>query len=54
MPTKGPPTLREAFERRCYLNAVTDPAVVKELWAAEVARREAARKKQKGGKGRHE
>lgn len=53
-----PPTAEEAFRRRCFLNAVTDPAAVDALWAAEKARLEsasagakaAAREKAKAGR----
>lgn len=53
-----PPTAEQAFRRRCYLNAVTDPATVDRLWAEEKARlaaREAAAKetrKEKARRGR--
>jgi hypothetical protein len=31
----APPTMEQAFRRRCYLNAVTDPATVDRLWVVE-------------------
>lgn len=43
MPRKAPPTARQMFTRRCYLNAVTDPAEVHRLWAEESTRRKAAK-----------
>jgi hypothetical protein len=54
----APPTMEQAFRRRCYLNAVTDPAAVDRLWAAErerLAKAEAAaveRAKQRRREGR--
>jgi hypothetical protein len=30
-----PPTMEQAFRRRCYLNGVTDQWKVDKLWAAE-------------------
>lgn len=53
-----PPTAERAFRRRCFLNAVTDPAAVDALWAAErerLARAEADAKaaaKERAKKGR--
>lgn len=41
-PAGRAPTAEELFRRRCFLNAVTDPAAVDRLWAAEKGRREKA------------
>lgn len=41
---------KQAFRRRCYLNAVTDPAVVEQLWTEERARRAEKSKGTKKGK----
>lgn len=54
------PTAEQLFRRRCYLNAVTDPAIVARLWAAEkerlaaadAAAKEKARRGRKLGGGR--
>lgn len=45
---KAPPSEREAFASQCYLNGVTDPAAVEELWAARQKRRADAQPKSKG------
>jgi len=38
LPAPEPPTAEQAFRRRCYLNGITDPARVRDLWADEKAR----------------
>lgn len=59
-----PPGAEQLFRRRCYLNAVTDPATVDRLWAAERVRmaeaeadakqraKDRARKGRRAGKGK--
>ena len=31
----GPPSMEQAFRRRCYLNCITDQWLVDKLWKAE-------------------
>lgn len=42
VPGPDPMTPKQAFARRCYLNGVSDGAVVDRLWAVEVERRKKA------------
>lgn len=46
------PGERQMFERRCFLNGVTEPEVVEALWRAHCAKRDAARRgaKREGGR----
>lgn len=44
-PSGKPPTEKQAFERRCYLNGVTEPSAVARLWRERCAARDEARKR---------